>query len=119
MPVRSSSSAVLRWPARDAVLASARALAERLRRDRPDVRRVGVVGSAARGSDWGVGSDLDLVVVLAQSDRPPWERLLDLDTRAVPVPVDLIVYTEAELDALSRAGGRFARVLAEEALWLE
>ena len=118
MPVKSLNSSVLRWPSRDAVLEAAGELARRLRQERPEVVRVGVIGSAARGVDWGVGSDLDLVVVLARSDEPRERRLLDLDTRDIPVPVDLLVYTAAEMDALHRANTRFARTLTAEALWL-
>jgi predicted nucleotidyltransferase len=38
-------------------------------RDRDDVLRIGYYGSYGRG-DWGVGSDLDLIIILADSDQP-------------------------------------------------
>jgi predicted nucleotidyltransferase len=52
---------------------------------------VGYFGSYARG-DWGVGSDLDLVVIV-EASAEPFER------RAVPV--DLLVYTRAEWTRLA------------------
>jgi predicted nucleotidyltransferase len=35
----------------------------------PEVVRVGYFGSYARG-DWGVGSDLDLIIIVDRSDEP-------------------------------------------------
>ena len=70
MPVRSLNSPVLVWPDREQVdQAVRRWAAEELRR-RPALRRLGYFGSYARG-DWGVGSDLDLVAVVAQAGSPP------------------------------------------------
>lgn len=63
LPLRSLSSSILKWPdaaaARDAVGIWAADIARRC----PEVRSVGFFGSYARG-DWGVGSDVDLLVVV-------------------------------------------------------
>jgi predicted nucleotidyltransferase len=99
------------------VLAAARSWAAALSAQRPEVRRVGVIGSCARGA-WGVGSDLDLVIELHTCDEPAMYRLRGVDTRAIPVPVDLLVLTTGELEALGAAGGRFARELARDVIWL-
>jgi len=86
-------------------------------RRHPELVRLGCFGSYARG-DWGPGSDLDLVAVV-RSSRVPFERRgLSWSTEALPVPADLLVYTETEWEALIRRGGRFARVLEEEVLWV-
>lgn len=37
---------------------------------------------------------------------------------ALPVPADLLLYTACEWEALHARGGRFARVLAAETVWL-
>ncbi|WP_376791658.1 nucleotidyltransferase domain-containing protein [Thermoflexus sp.] len=50
--------------------------AERVARERPEVLRIGYFGSYARG-DWGVGSDLDLVVIVRRSDLPFERRAVD------------------------------------------
>jgi predicted nucleotidyltransferase len=81
------------------------------------VLRVGFFGSYARG-DWGVGSDLDLLVVVASADAPFERRPLLFDTVTLPVPADLLVYTRDELQALGREGGRFAAVVSHEVVWV-
>jgi predicted nucleotidyltransferase len=63
---------------------------------RTDVLAVGFFGSYARG-DWGVGSDLDVVVLVTESSQPALRRSIDYDTvTGFPVPVDLLVYTTEE-----------------------
>jgi uncharacterized protein len=118
MPVRSSSSHVLSWPAPDAVTGAARAWAAALKASRPDVLKVGYFGSYARG-DRGVGSDLDLVVVLAECHEPPLRRGLGFDTISdFPVPVDLLVYTREECERLSAEQAPFVRRLNAEVQWV-
>lgn len=116
MPVRSTSSSVLEWPD----LATVRDAVERwgleLAHERPELLRVGYFGSAARG-DWGVGSDLDLVIVVEESPLPWSQRSAGWDTTALPVPADLIVYTRREWDELDPEA-RFSRTLAAEARWI-
>jgi hypothetical protein len=36
----------------------------------------------------------------------------------LPVPADLLVYTREEWERLQAEGGRFARTVAREAMWL-
>lgn len=117
MPVRSSDSSVLRWPAPDEVLGAARAWAAQVGRTRAEVARIGVFGSYARG-DWGVGSDLDLIAILDRSDLPFERRALSFDLLDLPVPAELLVYTTSEWERLLEEGGRFSRVVAAEAIWV-
>jgi predicted nucleotidyltransferase len=60
---------------------------------------VGYFGSYAQG-DWGVGSDLDVVVVVKQSSEPFERRAARLDATGLPVPADVLVYTRAEWGGL-------------------
>jgi predicted nucleotidyltransferase len=115
--VRSSSSSVLKWPDRDAVEGSLREWAAALAVAHTSVLRVGFFGSYARG-DWGVGSDLDVLVIVERTDAPFERRSLLFDTLALPVPTDLLVYTPDEVRSLQSEAGRFARVLTEEAVWV-
>jgi hypothetical protein len=49
---------------------------------------VGVFGSYGRGTA-GVGSDLDLLLILQRCDEPIWERLRRWDTSSLPLACDL------------------------------
>ncbi len=95
MPVRSLRSPVLKWPNATEVEGAFRAWAERTIASRAGIRRIGFFGSYADGT-WGVGSDLDVIVIIAESDMPFIRRAAEWDTTDLPVPVDLLVYTESE-----------------------
>jgi predicted nucleotidyltransferase len=76
--------------------------------------RAVLFGSYARGDADGY-SDVDLVVVL-DTDRPFVERALDLGdlARALPVGVDVLVYTPQEFDrGLARGVGVFDAIARE------
>ena len=115
MPVRLLSSRVLRWPDAGAVVAAFRRWAGEAVRRRAGVLRIGYFGSYARGN-WGVGSDLDVVIVLEDSELPFERRGVEWDTFALPVPVDLLVYTEDEWRRMEREG-RFPATV-RDAAWV-
>ncbi len=117
MPVRSSSSSVVRWPDRAEVLAAAGAFARAEAERRPGLVRLGCFGSYARG-DAGVGSDLDLVAVVESSELPFERRAAQWDLTRLPVPAEVLVYTAAEWAAMEARGDRFARVLRTESVWV-
>jgi len=116
LPVRSLSSSVVVWPDRPTVESALRRWAREAARARPEIRRVGYFGSYARG-DWGVGSDLDVVLVVAYADLPFRRRAALWDLTSLPVPADVLVYTEEEWRGLDPQS-RFARVLAKEVVWV-
>lgn len=111
MPVTSSRSSIRRWPSAETVLAAARTWARALLESDPAVQAVGCIGSYAR-CDAGVCSGLDLVVV--RTDGAPRPDLLRADVDALPVPADVLHYSEAELSAGLAVGGRMVVVLREE-----
>ncbi len=115
MPVRSLNSVVLKWPDRDAVLAAARRWASRLCRDDRAVETVLCVGSYARG-DWGVGSDVDLIVLIGESTESALQRRLRYEPTDLPVPSDVWVYTRAEWFQLAARAPHLASRLAREML---
>ena len=116
MPVRSLTSRVLRWPDAAAVTEAFRRWAAESARRRSDVVRIGYFGSYARG-DWGVGSDLDVVIVLEDCELPFERRGVEWDTFPLPVPVDLLVYTQAEWRSMESHPGP-ARAAALDVAWV-
>jgi predicted nucleotidyltransferase len=117
MPTRSLHSSVLRWPDRATVHTAAAAWAQAQRRRRADIVRVGYFGSYATGR-WGVGSDLDLVVVVETSDEPFDRRAVSWDLHDLPVSADLLVYTKSEWNRLLQTPGGFQRHLERDTIWL-
>ncbi|MFM8525474.1 MAG: nucleotidyltransferase domain-containing protein [Cyanobacteriota bacterium] len=108
---------MLRWPSAAEVLRAATAWAEVQRRGSPDLLAVGVFGSYGRG-DAGVGSDLDLLLILQECSDPIWQRLRCWDTASLPLACDLLVYSLAEWRSLPSWNPRLAMALSKENRWL-
>jgi predicted nucleotidyltransferase len=87
--------------------------AEQMGRARREVLRIGYFGSYARG-DWGVGSDLDLIIVVERADQPFERRGARWAIAELPVPADVLVYTEEEWDLRGRQGKRVYRTVMME-----
>jgi predicted nucleotidyltransferase len=117
MPVRSSNSSVLKWPDQKAVDRALRSWSTEQARNQAGVLRLGYFGSYAR-DDWGVGSDLDIIVVIAETSDPFERRSLKWDLNRLPVPAELIVYTLQEWEELQTQDTKFARMLRDETVWL-
>lgn len=114
MPVRPLSSGLLRWPALEEVEAALQEWAREIARTHPEVLRVGFFGSYARG-DWGVGSDLDVVILVTATDAPFSQRAVKYPYERLPVPADVLVYTPEEWESLDTA---FARQMRREVRWV-
>ncbi len=117
MPVRSLDSSLLKWPDRATVDEALRRWANDAAARHPELLRVGYIGSYARG-DWGVGSDLDVLIVIERSDEEFLNRGRTWDLTGLPVPADTLVYTGTELAELTAAAGRFAEMLKHERVWV-
>ena len=117
MPVRSLNSSVIKWPDLEAVREAIGLWAKSEVPKHPDLIRLGYFGSYARG-EWGVGSDLDLIAVVEESSEAFERRNLSWSLTSLPVPSDLLVYTQAEWESLKEKGGRFARTLSRETVWI-
>ena len=113
----SSTGSVLRWPSSEAVVEQARVWAQRQAEANPDLEAVGLFGSYGRG-DAGVGSDLDLLLILSHCQLPVWERLRRWDTSPLPLATDLLVYSRAEWESLPQWNPKLADVLARDVRWL-
>jgi len=116
MPVRSLSSSILKWPDAQTVDRVIRRWATEVAKQCTDILRIGYFGSYARGN-WGVGSDLDVVIVVRSSEQPFERRALEWDLTEFPVPVDVLVYTEKEWRSLVRQGC-FGSTVVKEMVWV-
>ncbi len=116
MPVRSLSTSVLRWPDAAAVDRAVRQWVQKVVAQRPEVIRIGYFGSYARG-DWGVGSDLDLVVVVEHAEERFERRAVDWDATELPVPADVLIYTAQEWGDLAVRRG-FGETVQREVVWV-
>ncbi|MFU8772268.1 MAG: nucleotidyltransferase family protein [Anaerolineales bacterium] len=83
----------------------------------PQISRVGYFGSYARG-DWGVGSDLDMIIIVEEAERSFSERALDYDTSQFPVPLDKLVYTVDEWRDLAQRSPQFYKIIKREVVWV-
>jgi len=117
MPVRSLNSSVLKWPDKRQIDRAVRDWALTAAKHHAGVIEIGYFGSYARG-DWGVGSDLDLVVIVDHSPEAFERRSAAWDLHELPVPAQLLIYTLDEWQSLRQAGGRFARTLELETVWV-
>lgn len=114
MPVRSLNSSVLKWPDRKTVDREVRRWAMEVAKGSTKILRIGYFGSYAR-DDWGVGSDLDLVVII-DSDKS--ENISNYpDATELPVPADVLIYTQKEWEGLPH-DGRFYRTVMKEIIWV-
>jgi len=116
MPVRSLSSSVLKWPDQAAVDRAVRRWGELVYRQHKDVLKIGYIGSYSRG-DWGVGSDLDIIAIVKESPLPFERRGVFWDTSEIPVPVDLLIYTEREWNCIPEES-RFYQTINREIVWI-
>ena len=116
--IRSSGGVtIFRAVARDRVLSELRQWSVAQKRSHPEVVRIGVFGSYARG-DYSPGSDVDLLVIVRESTEPMWYmRAIGFDTLILTVPADVFVYTEAECDRMVKDNLWMKHVL-DETIWL-
>ena len=91
-------SASPKFASRSEILSLARTTALRIAANHPEVSRVVLFGSFARG-DYGVRSDMDLLIVLKSSDLPIRERIGEFLKECSGYPTDVFPLTEAELEA--------------------
>ena len=116
MPVRSLNSSVLKWPDRSAVDKAIRQWSKKVGSTKHGIEQIGYFGSYARG-DWGVGSDLDIVIIVGNSDKPFEARGREWNTAELPVPADVLVYTREEWQSLIEQSS-FLRTIAAETIWV-
>ena len=117
MPVRSLNSAILKWPDKQTVLNEAGLWAESAGLGDRNILKICCFGSICTGK-WGVGSDLDILIILKQTTEPFISRARLFDTSAISVPTDILIYTQPEIAALSLKKNRFMDEIEKNAVLL-
>ena len=109
-PNGSSASLVVKPNNEAAVELAVRRWAAGIAKQRSEVRRIVWFGSRVSGIP-SPGSDVDVCLVLARSDKPFRERAADYLPLGFPVGLDLFPYTAEELDRLQRNHPSWHRAL--------
>ena len=91
---------------RSQILSLARTMAARIAAKHPEVDRVILFGSFARG-DFTAHSDIDLVIVLRSSSLPIRERIAEFLKDCTAYPTDVFPLTERELQVRIGEGDPF------------
>lgn len=65
-----------------------------------------------------MSSDLDLILIVRHTIQPFWRRSLEWDVLDLPVPVDLLVYTQEEWANLLEQGTHFSHMVEKETTWV-
>jgi predicted nucleotidyltransferase len=111
------NSAEPRFADRNEIIDLARTTARKMADRHPEVARVLLFGSFARG-DYGARSDLDLLIILKASNQTGRDRIERFLAYAPVYPTDMLVYTEDELHARVSAGDAFLSGALKESIQL-
>jgi hypothetical protein len=94
-----------------------RHLAQMIGAERPEVSEIRLFGSLARG-ERNPYADADWLVIVDASALSPRDRIPAYKPVGSPVPMDITVCTQAELDRELAAGNRFLQRILGESLVL-
>lgn len=117
MPVKLLNSAVLKWPEKNKVLNEAKLWAKSMGLGDDNIVKIYCFGSICKGT-WGVGSDLDIAIIIKKTTVPFISRASLYDSSAISVPTDILVYTQFEITKLSKEKSRFMDEIEKSSLLL-
>lgn len=117
MPEKSSDFVKVVFADKDKVLRQLRDYAKSLKRTRPEVERVGYFGSYANDT-YGPASDVDLLIILRQSDKRFLDRIPDYIPDELCVSCDVFPYTNKEIEKMKKDGSPWICHVLKEVVWL-
>ena len=117
MPEKSSDFVKVVFADKDKVLHQLKDYAKSLKRARPEVERVGYFGSYANDT-YGPASDVDLLIILRQSDKRFLDRIPDFLTDNLSICCDVFPYTSEEIEKMQGQNNPWIRHVLGEAVWL-
>ncbi|MBC7246753.1 MAG: nucleotidyltransferase domain-containing protein [Actinobacteria bacterium] len=117
MRERSSASVRITYLDREGVKNALKEHIAYLARRFPELEKAILFGSFVRG-DAVPGSDIDLLLVLAGSDKPFLHRIQDYLPSSFPVAMEVFPYTSEEIGKMLEDGNHFLASALKEGLVL-
>ncbi len=117
MPKKSSNSVKVVFADKANVLRQLKDYAKSLKRTNPEVEQVGYFGSYANDT-YGPASDVDLLIILRQSDKRFLDRIPDFLPDNLSVCCDVFPYTSEEIEKMKQDGNPWICHVLKEVVWL-
>jgi predicted nucleotidyltransferase len=117
MPEKSSNSVKVVFADKAKVLRQLKDYSEGIKRTQPEVERVGYFGSYANDT-YGPASDVDLLIVLQQSDKRFLDRIPDFIPDSLSICCDVFPYTSEETERMKQDGNPWICHVLKEVVWL-
>jgi len=102
---------------RDIVINRLKEWAHRAAEKHEEIVKIGYFGSYAR-DDYTPSSDLDVLIVVKGSSKPPHKRLLDYSIDHFPIGCELFVFTEEELVKKRELKRGWIHTILSEVQWI-
>jgi len=90
---------------------------KRIKQTHPEVERVGYFGSYANDT-YGPASDVDLLIILQQSDKRFLDRIPDFLLENLSICCDVFPYTSEEIEKMQIQNNPWIRHILKETIWL-
>ena len=117
MQTKSSDFVKIRYLDKAAIMSALTHWVDELSREYPKIEEIRLFGSLAR--DEAVpGSDVDILIVLAESDLPFNDRIEKYMPSSFPVGIDVFPYTELEIETMLEQGNYFLKSAMKDSILL-
>jgi predicted nucleotidyltransferase len=116
MRQKPSSSVRVFFADKDKILLQVKQYSKKLKRNHPEVEKVGLFGSYVT-DEYGPASDVDLLIVLQNSSKRFIDRIPDFLPSDIQVSCDCFPYTVDEINRMKDEGNPWILHVLEEAVW--
>lgn len=117
MSVKSSDSVRVVFADKGKVIRELRDYARKLKQTQPAVEQVGYFGSYANDT-YGPASDVDLLIILRQSDKHFLDRIPDFLPENLSICCDVFPYTSEEIKKMKQDNNLWLCHILKEVVWL-
>lgn len=99
------------------VLRQLKDYARSIKQTHPEVEQVGYFGSYANGT-YGPASDVDLLIILRQSDKRFLDRIPEFLPDNLSICCDVFPYTREEIEKMKKDNNLWLCHILKEVVWL-